>query len=171
LSERHLRRRCRDLLRELGIRPPLDVATLCARLAEHRGRPIHLMPFPLPVPGPYGVWLATSRADHIVYQEQTTRPHQDHIILHELGHLIAGHPSDEDDGGLLRAMFPTIDPEVVRLMLRRTSYDTSQEREAETVATIILQWASVLDFIVPRLSSSAGSLNMQDALGERVGWL
>jgi hypothetical protein len=169
--ERQLRRRCRALLQQLDIRPPLDVPQLCARLGEHRGRPIYLQPAPIPLPGPFGIWLSLASSDVIVYQEETSRTHQKHIILHELAHLVAGHSSDEDDDGLLRAMFPTIDPEMVRRMLRRTSYDSRQEREAETVATIILEWASVLDSITPRLPYGAPGQNMQDALGDRVGWL
>ncbi len=170
-SERRLRRQCRTLLRELDIRPPLDVSQLCARLGEHRGRQICLQPMPIPVSGPFGIWLSLPGSDVIAYQSETSRTHQDHIILHELGHLVAGHRSDEDDDTLLRELFPAIAPETVRRMLQRTSYDTSQEREAETVATIILEWASVLDSIIPRLPASAPSRNMRDGLGDRAGWL
>lgn len=171
MSERQLRRRCRNLLRDLDIRPPLNVRQLCGRLAEHRGNPILLDPRPLPVPGPLGLWLAMDDGDHIVYQAETTRAHQDHIILHEVGHLIADHPSDELDDDLIARLFPYIDPALVRHTLRREGYDTDREREAETVATIVLQWASVLDPLAPGLSCSAGGRNMQDALGDRVGWL
>jgi hypothetical protein len=144
---------------------------MCARLAAHRGRQIYLMAYPIPAPGPFGIWLATSRADHIVYQEQTSRPHQAHIILHELGHLIADHRSDEQDDDMLQMIYPDIDPDVVRRALRRTSYDNAQEREAETVATIILQWASVLDPLSSRLSPSRAGQRLQSGLGDRMGWL
>ncbi|WP_344933338.1 hypothetical protein [Actinoplanes nipponensis] len=39
------------MLRELDIRPPLDVRELCGRLARHRGRPIRLVAHPIKVPG------------------------------------------------------------------------------------------------------------------------
>lgn len=171
MSERMLRRRCRSLLRELDIRPPLDVTDMCGRLSALRGKPIVLMPHPMPVPGPFGVWMSTSRADHILYQEQTTRPHQVHIILHEVGHLISDHRSDEQDDDLLQALYPHLAPDAVRRALRRTSYDTEQEREAETVATIILQWASVLDPLAPRLAVSPAGRRMHDGLADRMGWL
>jgi hypothetical protein len=153
------------------MRPPFDVAAMCARLAAHRGRPIILTAHPFPVPGPFGIWLSTSRADHIMYQEQTTPPHQVHIILHEIGHMIADHRSDAEDDELLRALYPSLDPEVVRRMLRRTSYDSTQEYEAETVATIILEWASVLDPLASRLPLSPAGQRMQGGLGDRMGWL
>lgn len=169
--ERQLQRKCRKLLRDLDIHPPLDVSQLGKRLGEHRGRPIRLLPRPLPQPGPFGIWLAQAGTDVVVYQQETTRPHQDHIIIHEFGHMIAGHESDENDDDLLRALFPDVDPDTVRHMLRRTHYDTAREREAETVATIILQWASVLDSAIPRQPGSIAGRNMQDALGDRMGWL
>jgi hypothetical protein len=171
VTELRLRRHCRRLLRELELRPPLDVTDMCDRLSRHRGRPILLAAHPIPVPGPFGVWLSTSRADHIFYQRETTRPHQAHIIVHEIGHLIADHRSDEQDDDLLQQIYPDLAPEAIRRALRRTSYDTAQEQEAETVATIILEWASVLDAVVPRLSARTPGQRMQDALGERLGWL
>jgi hypothetical protein len=167
MRERELRRRCRKLLGELDVRPPLDVHELCRRVGQQRGRPINLVSHPIPVPGPFGVWVTTETADYILYQRETSKSHQDHIILHELGHLLAGHHSD--DGEPLPAdLFPDLAPDAVRRALRRTSYDTEQEREAETVATIILEWASVLD----RVTSGTTPRNaMENALADRIGWL
>lgn len=153
------------------MRPPLDVAQMCDRLGTLRGRPIHLLAHPLPASGPFGVWLSLPAADYIVYQEQTSRPHQVHIILHELGHLIADHRSHEQGDDVLQVIYPDIDPDVLRGALRRTSYDDAQECDAETVATIILQWASVLDPLAPRLSPSRAGQRLQGGLGDRMGWL
>jgi hypothetical protein len=171
VSERVLRRRCRSLLRQLDVRPPLDVSEVCARLGTLRGRPIHLLAHPLPASGPFGVWLSTPAADYIVYQKHTSRPHQAHIILHELGHLIADHRGDEEDNDVLQLIYPDLDPDVVRRALHRTSYDNAQERDAETVATIILQWASVLDPMAYRLSATQAGQRLQGGLGDRMGWL
>jgi hypothetical protein len=170
VRERQLRRRCRSLLRELDIRPPLDVAALCANLADYRGRPIRLVDYPFPVPGPFGVWMAMERADYIFYQRETSPAHQVHITLHEIGHLVADHDGGGDDE-LLGLLSPGTPPEIVWRALRRTSYDTEQEHAAETVATLILQWASVLDAVVPRLSAGTAERRMHGALGDRMGWL
>lgn len=43
MGERELRRRCRRLLQQLGIRPPLDVVELCRRIGQRRGRPAALI--------------------------------------------------------------------------------------------------------------------------------
>lgn len=183
MRERDLRRRCRRLLRELDISPPLDVPELCRRVGRQRGKPIRLIPHPIPVPGPFGVWIATARADYILYQQETSRAHQEHIVLHELGHIIAGHRSDENDDLLLgqlypntepdalRTQYPDLAPDAVRRALRRTSYDEEHEREAETVATIILEWASVLNHVTPPAAADATVRRIQTALGDRSGWL
>lgn len=179
MRERELRRRCRKLLNELDIRPPLDVDELCRRVGTQRGKPIRPVAHPIPVPGPFGAWITTSTADYILYQRETSRAHQDHIILHELGHILAGHRSDEDDDALLGQLnaddapqFPDLAPEAVRRALGRTSYDSEQEREAETVATIILEWASVLASVGPPPDSTdATAQRMGSALTDRLGWL
>jgi hypothetical protein len=183
VRERVLRRRCRRLLNELDIRPPLDIEELCRRVGETRGKPIRLVPHPIPVPGPFGVWITTENADYILYQQETSKAHQGHIVLHELGHILAGHNSDEEDDALLaelypdvepdalRERYPDLEPDAVRRALRRTSYDTEREREAETVATIILEWASVLDRVVAPASVDATAARMGAALGDRMGWL
>ncbi|MGK5498612.1 hypothetical protein [Streptomyces sp. URMC 125] len=184
MRERELRRRCRRLLKELDIRPPLDVAELCRRVELRRGRPLRLVPYPIPVPGPFGMCVGAPTADYIVFQKETSRAHQRHIVLHELGHILADHRSgDLDDELLTRLRRGTgdgppggpaglgIDPGAVRRALRRTAYDSEQEREAETVATIILEWASVLDHVAPRSSADAAADRMGASLGDRLGWL
>ncbi|WP_257032334.1 MULTISPECIES: hypothetical protein [unclassified Streptomyces] len=129
------------------------------------------MPYSLPVPGPFGVWLATTSADYILYQQETSKIHQDHIILHEVGHILADHQSDEADDEFWRQMTPDLSLEAVKRALRRTSYDQDHEREAELVATIILEWASVLDRVTPRRSNNPSVQLVQTALGDRQGWL
>jgi hypothetical protein len=171
-SERELRRRCRKLLRELDVQPPLDVHEFCARLAAVRGRPIKLIPYPIWADGPFGLWFKGRTTDYIVYQEHTTKPHQRHIILHEVGHILADHPSDEEADDL-RDMLSGPGGQLTEIpsaLRRRTAYDQQEEREAETVATIILEWASILDAMrIPPSSDAADGVDA--ALSDRLGWL
>lgn len=127
----------------------------------------------MPVPGPYGAWIATGTADYVLYQQNTTKPHQDHIILHEVGHILAGHRNDEDypDEALWQQEMPDISPRTIRRALRRTSYEAVEEREAELIATIVLGWASVLDHVAPHAASRPSLRRIQAALGDRRGWL
>ncbi len=171
MKERELRRRCKRELRALDIQPPLRVDELCRQLGERRGRPIRLVPYSLPIPGPFGVWIATESADYILYQQETSKIHQDHIILHEVGHILADHRSDDTDDEFWKASMPDLSLDAVKRALRRTSYDEEPEREAELVATIILEWASVLDRVTPRRASDPSVNRVQTALGDRRGWL
>ncbi|MGH3797691.1 MAG: hypothetical protein ACRDSP_22705 [Pseudonocardiaceae bacterium] len=170
-ADRELRKRVRAELQALHIDPPLKVEVLCERLAASRGRPIHLVPYPIPVPGPFGLWICATDADWILYQLQTTAVHQAHIVLHEVGHILADHGSDDTDDTVWATLMPHIPPEVIRGALRRSGYDEAHEREAELVATIIQEWASVLDHVSPVMSGSAIERRLQGALGDRQGWL
>ncbi|MDF2270309.1 hypothetical protein P2Q00_33505 [Streptomyces coacervatus] len=140
------------------------------------------MPYDIPLPGPFGLWIGTDDADFIVYQRQTSRAHQRHIILHEFGHKFAQHESCAPPG-LLRFLgrgieaaaqqgeFPFLQESTIRWAMGRSVYDDAQEREAETVATIILEWASVLDHVVPKNPDDGAAERMGMALSDRLGWL
>ncbi|MDA3644404.1 hypothetical protein LZ318_30670 [Saccharopolyspora indica] len=171
-NDEQLRRGVRQLLRELELDAPLDVRLLCRRLAEHRGRPIKLHPYPLPAPGIFGLWIGTEDADYILYQRDTTVAHQEHIILHEIGHIISGHSSDENDDDIWTQLFPDIPPEMVRRALRRDGYEPAFEREAEMVATVIKEWATLLDRlkISPDRKTDAAR-RVRGAFDDHQGWL
>jgi Zn-dependent peptidase ImmA (M78 family) len=147
------------------------VDVLCRRLGERRGRPIRLVPYALPVPGPFGLWLATAAADYIVFQSETTRMHQDHIVLHEIGHILADHHSRDTGLECWQAALPDLSPEAVRRALARGCHDSEQEHEAETVATIIMQWASEFDVSAPLQADTDATRRLEAAFGQHSGWL
>ena len=66
---------------------------------------------------------------------------------------------------------PLLPESAIRCALGRSAYDDEQEREAETVATIILEWASVLDHVVPKARDDGAAERMGKALSDRLGWL
>lgn len=140
-SDAALRRDVRAMLRRLRIGAPLDVEVLCDRLGEERGHPIHLHEADLPA-SVSGLWLKREKKpDLILYQRKTTYEHQDHIILHEIGHIIAGH-GGADPGALLRAEQAAASGEERELHL---GYSSAVEREAEMVATVVRQWCLLLE--------------------------
>ncbi|MFD0277196.1 toxin [Kitasatospora sp. NPDC127111] len=125
---------------ELGLPEVGDVAELCRYLGEIRERPITLIPMQMPASHPCGMWVAARDEDLIFYDANTTSTHQEHIILHELGHIICCHRGagwlDEETARLL---FPNLDPDLVRDMLLRATYDDVQEQEAEIIAYLLSQ--------------------------------
>jgi hypothetical protein len=161
----------KKLLRDLDVDTPLDVHDLCLKLAAHRGRPIELVPYPLPVPGAFGLWITFADADRILYQQHTTAAHQDHIILHEIGHMISDH-SAEDGATGLAVLFPDIPAEVIRNALRRDGYGPVAEREAEMVATVIKEWATLLEALkFSPVEKSKSGRRLHGAFDDHQGWL
>jgi hypothetical protein len=127
-------------IEQLGLPDPCPIETLCRCLGEQRGRLITLVPTAIVASQPCGMWLAAPGADVIFFDLHTTRAHQEHIILHELGHIICEHRgtgvlSDEN----ARQLFPDLDPGIVREMLMRSGYDDLQEQEAEVLASLLAE--------------------------------
>jgi hypothetical protein len=164
LSFRRLRRRCEAIASSLPLPVPFDVRELCRLVAEERGKPILLVPT-AGAAKVMGLWVATTSADMILYEESTTPPHQEHIILHELSHLLCQHyrgtlPYAEH----IRALLPNLDPEMVRRVLGRTEYSVDEEREAELLAGLIKQRAERAV-----VSDETGS-TLDDRVGDALFW-
>lgn len=134
-----VRRRHAALLRELPQPVPFEVNALCDAVAARRGRPIRLMPM-TGLAGLCGMWIATDTADLIFHESATTPPHQEHIVLHELAHVLCDHyPVTLDPAERAAMLFPGLDPAMVRRVLGRAGYTTAEEREAELLASLIRQ--------------------------------
>ncbi|WP_143230443.1 hypothetical protein [Actinosynnema sp. ALI-1.44] len=121
----------------------MSVAVLCRGIAEHRGRPLHVRTFPKEAAclDICGTWIATSQADYIFVERCTSRIHRDHIVLHEIGHMICDHRLAVlgPDPSKLDSLFEDLDPETVQRVLGRTDYSVTQEREAEQVAGLFVE--------------------------------
>jgi hypothetical protein len=130
-----LRRQCERRLRGIRKPSPFDIDAFCAEVAARRGRPLIRRPVAgLSADAPCGLWIGTAEADHVFYDPGTSPLHAEHIVLHELAHILSGHAGA--DGALAR-LFPDLDPRTVHRVLGRVSYTTAQEREAEMMASLI----------------------------------
>ncbi|WP_290865256.1 hypothetical protein [Hamadaea sp.] len=144
---RRLRKECEARLSGLPVPRPFDVRAFCEHVAQWRGRPLHLHELPVDDVAdlPCGMWIATDHADHVFHLPGGSSLHRDHIVLHEIGHMLFDHTvaaesSDEPDA--LDRLLPDLDPAMVRRVLRRGGYSTEQERAAEMMASLILQRAA-----------------------------
>lgn len=88
-----LREQCERRVDALGLpaREKLSVDALCDHLSQLSGRPIQLIPFPLPLGSPDGLWVSAAGAEYVIYEQRLAPVHQQQVILHELGHLICDH--------------------------------------------------------------------------------
>ena len=148
-----LRRRCARRLLDIDVPDPFDLDLLCAGVAASRGRPLHRRPLqhgplrhrrlphrslPGPASGvPCGLWLALPAADYVFYDPQTSPLHAEHIVLHEIAHILCGHTAGPAGSAALAQLFPDLDPALVSRALGRAGHTTEQEREAEMLASMI----------------------------------
>ncbi|MET9297154.1 hypothetical protein [Streptomyces sp. NPDC003077] len=142
------RRRARMLaesaerIRDLHIPRPFDLGDFLGHLAARRARPIHLQPQVTPPAGPCGLWIATAAADYIFYDEATTALHRDHIVLHEVGHMLSGHTNLLiPDPAATAQPGPEVDPGEIQAVRARSHYSDREEQEAEMIASLILRHA------------------------------
>ncbi|CAM4392144.1 hypothetical protein [Nocardiopsis rhodophaea] len=144
LRDTRLRRRCAKLLREIDPVDPFDIHELVARVASWQNRPITLIPRTMSAGLPCGLWIAGNSRDFIYHEENTTPLHQEHIIAHELGHIIFGHQEDdpEFDEHVAKLMMPSLPQVVIERALGRTHQHRACENEAETFASITMEWAT-----------------------------
>lgn len=168
-SERELRALCRRELGGLDLDLPLDAEQLCDLYGARRGRPIKIVAHPMPAGMPNGVWLVAADADYFFCQAATTKLHRDQIIIHEFGHLIAGHQLLEQVEN--RLIGSPAGDEDTDDALSRTCYSDEREWEAEFLATLIGEWAAKATQGVGKTAGHDGLRGIQSILGGHNGWL
>ena len=150
-----LRARCQrrvdDLLRHTGVPWPWDINQFLDRLERYHGRDIDLCAIAGDAGGSCGAWQPHDDHDVIAYAENTSSFHQDHIILHEMGHMICQHRgrcvlSDEE----AQRIAPDLAPAAFAHLLENSSGE-AEEHEAEMIASLIHQRVRLR----PQLSAEA----------------
>lgn len=118
-----LRRDVAPLVDAFTLPSPWNLASFVRSVGQERGRPILLLPTDT-AGSMCGLWVATDHADYIAYEQSTSGFHRDHIVLHELGHIILGHHG--------RSLERVGD---------RARYPDRQEQQAEVFGSLVLQRA------------------------------
>jgi hypothetical protein len=132
------RRRCTTVLRSLGTGAARDLNVLRARVEQQRGRPVRLVAVDVGLL-PCGMWVSTHTDDYVFYAAGTSGLHQRHIIVHEFAHMLLGHVGGDLNADSAAALSDRISAETVTKILARATYGSAPEREAELLATMILQ--------------------------------
>jgi sirohydrochlorin ferrochelatase len=136
------RARVRTLLDAVPMPRPWSMNAWVDRLEAWRGREIDLVPVEYRPGQPSGAWQARPGYDLIAYTEHTSALHQDHIIAHELGHLLCAHTgtclmSEAEAADLA----PDLAPRALSHLLTRVTSDTD-EYEAELIAVLLMSAAT-----------------------------
>ncbi|WP_338676764.1 regulator component [Streptomyces sp. SCSIO 30461] len=137
-DQNRLRKWCEEQVDRLRLPYRFSTRELREAIAEQRGKPIILKPLTTlgAVDAPCGIRVETPVADLLFYEEGTSVHHQRHILTHELCHVYCDHPGSlEVDAKTAGAL--GVNPTLVMRMSGRTSYSTTDERQAETMASVI----------------------------------
>lgn len=168
------RRECEALVARLDLPVPFDLGQMCALVGQQRGHPIVLMPTSMSMGSLCGLWLGTAKADYVFYEHDTSRLHQQHIICHEIGHILRRHSPNRILGAdVARALTGSIEVGNVQHVLGRDTYTDHDEYEAELVATLILrrigrrQVREVPTSTDPRASEIVSRISYSLSRGER----
>lgn len=112
------------------------VEELCGAVAARSGRPVRLVPRRMRVGEPSGFVERRADCDVIYFEQETSGLHRAHIVCHELAHILCGHlaepPAPNEETASVE--LPTIDADMIRLVLGRSHYDGTAEEEAEILA-------------------------------------
>ncbi|MFI7102813.1 hypothetical protein ACIBK8_26045 [Streptomyces sp. NPDC050161] len=136
------RRDCRRFVRDLNLPQAACIRDLLPAIEERSGHPIRVAPAPVDsVQGVCGMWIRTVEGiDYVFVHRKTSRAHQDHILAHELAHILCAHHESLDTPGskpLTDRLITTLDPSAVKMMLGRSDYTYQDEREAELIGSYL----------------------------------
>ena len=102
-------------------------------------RKIFFFPWEMP-PGLFGAWLSDGEqpTEYIFYRSNAESLHQIHIQLHEVAHILLGHPTLKITKETLgQSWFGKTDLPFQDLILLRSEKITDYEIEAETLTNMI----------------------------------
>ena len=140
-DKRAAERRVRDVLSRLRMPEPWSIDALIDDVSEVLGLEIQVqeVPHQALADSPCGMTFICSGLAILVVAEGSPKWHRELVICHELAHMLLGHQSGEKPPWeLLREWFPSFNPDVVEMMFGRTTFDTRDEREAELLATLMV---------------------------------
>jgi hypothetical protein len=109
-------------------------------LQQRRDREILFVPCHIPSPTISGAWLAGDNRDFIFFEKNTPPIHQTHIQLHEMAHMLCGHPTLKISAADFQIAFRRstgINRAEAMSSLLLHSHSNETEFEAETLASLI----------------------------------
>lgn len=151
-----LRRRIELVLDTVDWPVPFDLDRLLDQVGNKRGKPVSLFPAELPADGPGGLVIERANTMVIVFDDSLPLLQQEHIIMHEIAHVLFGHRGTTLDD-LSKDELSELDPEVIEAAQRfalRDGYSGIEETEAEIAAALMWLRVGVARSMTPARSSA-----------------
>ncbi|MEU1355390.1 hypothetical protein ABZ410_16025 [Streptomyces cinnamoneus] len=133
-----IQRASERFVRSLSLPSVTGIRDLLPEVERRTQRAVKLEPAEVGWSAPCGMWVATAETHYIFYDPRTSIAHQDHIIAHEVAHILKRHqgqrkvPAEATEG-----LLALLDPELIQSVLGRAQYDDAEELEAELVGTYL----------------------------------
>ncbi|MGW4847757.1 hypothetical protein [Nocardia brasiliensis] len=146
----------RTLAASLEVPRPWHLPTFIRHIEELLGKPITLSPQPGLTASGFPCGVVIERPDNVVvaYDATSSGYHTDHIVLHEIAHLLldhTGYVSQPAQRRMVEQLFTELDADTVLRVLARTDYDDVLESQAELFASLLMSETDT-----PRSSSVLG---------------
>jgi len=124
-------------LADIEIPRPFALDALLANLADARQRALEILTADLG-PEVSGLWVPQTDKDVIYLSDSVPSAQHEPIVLHEIGHMVCGHPHDPATTRAVRQQLaPLLDVTQWDKAFARASYIDAAEQEAERFARAV----------------------------------
>jgi len=147
-----------------------SIQGLICHISKLKGREIITIPWAMPA-GVFGAWMSDDEEpkEYIFYRDHAPVIHQVHIQLHELSHLLLGHPTLHINRKMIAAVLDKKNSLPFTDLLRlRSPQQTECETQAEVLAILIQERViqnSNMDQLLNDLSSEEKLANFLKTMG------
>ncbi|HET6285808.1 MAG TPA: hypothetical protein VFG15_03525 [Amycolatopsis sp.] len=141
---RRIEAKCSAALGSLNLPDRFSTEDLLDATSAKTGRKVIVQPAKLSGLMPFGMVLETATTYTILCPRNTSKLHRTHITNHELAHVLLHlsnadapePPRNHEFERTVRQLIPDLHPDLVARLRARTTYEDTQEREAEYFATM-----------------------------------
>lgn len=152
-----IRHRIGRFLRSVGVDADSGVTNVVGAVQQCVERRIVVYEEPIAVPGFFStVFVDDEDLFAIMVQQHTSRAHQEHMVLHELAHILTGTVDTADA--------------VVQGTHRSGDYSQQRESDAEYIATLIGVWCDASTTARLIVQPSRQAARLAAAASEQLAW-
>jgi hypothetical protein len=139
-------RECKNALKKLHLPRNVNLNEFAKHVEDGRGKPMLINYRDMGNSGTSGYWIDALDGDWIFVDDSISAEMQEHVFLHELGHIIFNHSGAACLNSSLAEHFPDLDfseVQIRQVLQRGSNYTDKQENQAEVMAYLIKKFLRV----------------------------